>query len=66
MEMSERLPTDDSDYTSKERSRDQEVVSELSTFLLMHLIIYENAFSLMCITAKFTNWNLPVTETFLY
>ena len=55
MGMSERLPTDDSGYTSKERSTDQEAVSELSTFLLMYLIFYENAFSLMCITAKFTN-----------
>ena len=66
MVMSERPPTDDSGYTSKERSTDQEAVSELSTFLLMYLIFYENAFSLMCITAKFTNWNFPVTETFLY
>jgi len=64
MGMSERPPTDDSGYTSKERSTDQEAVSELSTFLLMYLIFYENAFSLMCITAKFTNWNFPVTETF--
>ena len=54
MGMSERPPTDDSGYTSKERNTDQEAVSELPAFLLMYLIFYENSFSLMSVTAKFT------------
>ena len=46
MGMPGRHQTNDSGYTLRERSRDQEVVSrELLTFLLMYLIFYENAFS---------------------